>query len=230
MRQSFLLALCLTSPAMAQVEPVPGSENPRVQVINFVAGQPVRLPIAPSGALTVVLGPGEYVQTATIDDPSSYQVTVAAAADGFFVRSLRVGRTKLHVATDQRQYEFDLLTMDAANIPYLVYVAREMKAPAPISPPSPSAHVPGPGAYKLSGNKELRPASIRDDGARTFLQWEHDQAIPAVFSLDRLGREEMVNGYMRDGLFTIDRVHDRLVFRIDRAIARATRLKEKVGA
>jgi type IV secretion system protein VirB9 len=81
--------------------------------------------------------------------------------------------------------------------------------------------------YKLTGNKELRPSSIRDDGSKTYIQWDRDQPIPGVFALDRLGREEMVDGYMRDGTFTIDRIHDRLVFRIDDIKAEAARPSEK---
>jgi type IV secretion system protein VirB9 len=81
-----------------------------------------------------------------------------------------------------------------------------------------------PGEYKVSGNRELRPTLIRDDGLRTYIEWGPSQAIPAVFAADRRGREQMVNGAMRSGTFTIDRVYEHLVFRIDRAKAVARRL------
>src|SRR5579859_1876011 len=60
-------------------------------------------------------------------------------------------------------------------------------AEAPHSAEPVSAH------YKVSGNKELRPVQIRDDGNKVYIEWAPAQAIPAVFSLDGLGREEMVN-------------------------------------
>lgn len=77
--------------------------------------------------------------------------------------------------------------------------------------------------WKLTGNRELMPASIRDDGTKTYLEWNADQAIPAILAIDRLKREEMINGYMRGSIFTIDRVYDHLVFRLDKVSAEARR-------
>jgi len=45
-----------------------------------------------------------------------------------------------------------------------------------------------------------------------------------VFGIGYNGEEEVVDGYMRDGVFTIDRVYGELVFRIDKKRARARRL------
>ncbi|MCE7798377.1 TrbG/VirB9 family P-type conjugative transfer protein [Sphingobium sufflavum] len=85
------------------------------------------------------------------------------------------------------------------------------------------------GRYKLSGNRELMPSAIGDDGFKTYMQWSPEQPLPAVFSIDALGREEMVNGYMRGDVFTIDRVYDRLKFRIDKAQLTARRLPQRSG-
>lgn len=80
------------------------------------------------------------------------------------------------------------------------------------------------GRYKLSGAIELRPARISDDGTHTYITWASDQALPAVFAVTATGTEEMVDGYMRNDVFTIDRIHPQLVFRIDKKIARAKRI------
>lgn len=80
------------------------------------------------------------------------------------------------------------------------------------------------GHYKLSGAVELRPARISDDGTHTYIVWAPDQALPAVFAVTALGAEEMVDGYMRNDVFTIDRVHPQLVFRIDKKLTRAKRI------
>jgi type IV secretory pathway VirB9-like protein len=80
------------------------------------------------------------------------------------------------------------------------------------------------GRYKLSGAAELRPAQISDDGTHTYIVWAPDQALPAVFAVNARGTEEMVDGYMRNDIFTIDRVHPQLVFRIDKKLARAKRI------
>lgn len=79
------------------------------------------------------------------------------------------------------------------------------------------------GRYQLSGARELRPVEISDDGVRTYLRWHDEQELPAVFALGARGNEETVDGYMRDGIFTIDRINPRLAFRIDQRVAYATR-------
>jgi type IV secretion system protein VirB9 len=92
--------------------------------------------------------------------------------------------------------------------------------PVAMNPQAP--RVPG-AVYKLSGDRRLLPISIQDDGARVYLRWSASQALPAVFAVGDQGQEEVVNGYMRDDTFVIDRVYGRLVFRIDKARALASR-------
>jgi type IV secretion system protein VirB9 len=78
-------------------------------------------------------------------------------------------------------------------------------------------------SYRLKGSASVRPSRIGDDGQRTYIQWDEDQPIPAVFAPDKRGQEQIVDGYMRGDLFTIDRVYPRLVFRIDKDKAEAIR-------
>jgi type IV secretion system protein VirB9 len=80
------------------------------------------------------------------------------------------------------------------------------------------------GRYRLSGAVELRPVQMSDDGVRTYIVWSEQQDLPAVFAINTTGGEEMVDGYMRGTVFTIDRIHRRLMFRIDRKAARADRI------
>lgn len=83
--------------------------------------------------------------------------------------------------------------------------------------------------YRLSGEKSLRPLRIGDDGVHTYIEWSEDQALPAVFAVNALGEEEMVDGYMRQDIFTIDRVHQRLVFRLGKKLAKAERIVRQGG-
>jgi type IV secretion system protein VirB9 len=78
-------------------------------------------------------------------------------------------------------------------------------------------------SWKVRGHRSVRPVRISDDGLRTYLEWGAEQSLPAVFAIGTTGAEEVVDGYMRGGLFVIDRVHRQLVFRIDADRAVATR-------
>ena len=92
---------------------------------------------------------------------------------------------------------------------------------------APAASTPAPamvGRYRLSGARELRPREISDDGVHTYARWDEAQELPAVFALNARGQEEMVDGYMRGDVYTIDRIIPRLVFRIDAQTARADRV------
>ena len=83
------------------------------------------------------------------------------------------------------------------------------------------------GSYRLSGDRLLRPSLIWDDGAKTYLDWPANVELPAVFAIDGRGGETLVNGYLRNGRYVIDAVHSRLIFRLDRSMARADRRAER---
>lgn len=96
------------------------------------------------------------------------------------------------------------------------------------SPMMPALHIdptqPQAATWSMKGDRSIRPARIRDDGSRTYLEWRPEQPLPAVFAISPTGAEEVVDGYMRGEVFIIDRVHARLVFRIDRDKAVASRI------
>ena len=87
----------------------------------------------------------------------------------------------------------------------------------------PQAGAHGDGRYRLSGERALRPTSISDDGTHTYIAWPDHRALPAVYTFDAQGHEALVNGNMRGNLYVLDSVQRRLVFRIDRHVARAVR-------
>lgn len=217
-----LLLGFLCGRAGAEAGPRPDGLDPRVEAVHYVPDQPVYLDVPVDAMLAILLEPGEHVRRTTLRDPGTYQIAIPGKADSIFVHALGRRETLLAVVTDQRSYELVLRATSAATAPYLVYFAPQSVAAAKPTPPQ-MAPKGIPGRYKVSGNRGLRPVAIHDDGTHTYIQWDARQPIPAVFSLDDLGREEMVNGYMREGIFTIDRIHDQLVFRIDKARANARR-------
>ncbi|WP_037521643.1 TrbG/VirB9 family P-type conjugative transfer protein [Sphingobium yanoikuyae] len=190
----------------------------------------------PNSPIAVIIDADEQILSVEVSDPDAFQLTVADMADCLFIRSTRPNAEAIvNLKTDRRTYS--LTVRSAVGVPpyYMVYLSNAPASPALPHYASATPRSPAPqstmetGRYQLSGNRELRPSAIHDDGQRTYMQWPSDQALPAVFALDRLGREEMVNGFMRDDWFTIDRIHDHLVFRIDKAKAEARRLPQEVG-
>ena len=81
-------------------------------------------------------------------------------------------------------------------------------------------------SYTVQGDTAIGPSAISDDGIRTQIFYAPDQPLPAVFAIGPTGNEMSVNGYMRSNIYVIDRVFDKLVFRIDKARATAVRASQ----
>ncbi len=208
----------------AQVFPIPGAETPRIQIAEWQAGEPLVLTALPQTALTVMLEPGERIQRATLNGSPVWQVAISAEADSFQVTpGLGAVPASLSVETDRRAYSFLLETGDGLQAAYLVRLQYDGGQPA-YQPQAQAEILSGlDWTYRMRGDRSVRPTSIRDNGAKTVIEYAPGQALPAVFAIGPTGEEEVVDGYMRDGLFIIDRVHQELVFRIDKAKAIATR-------
>ena len=232
MRRLFasVLVAALAASASAQISPSPSFDDPRLQTVSYDPSRPVRLVAFADSSLTVILLPGEQIERVAVSDPLAFDAHATAANDSLSIRPLRPDATAtLLVDTAERRYEFALATGDGLAAAYVVRFVGGARAET-TAPDSPRSVAPSPitGEYRLSGEPTLMPSKIGDDGTRTYLEWDAYQSLPAVFGIGFNGEEEVVDGYMRNGVFTIDRVYSELVFRIDKKRARARRF-ERVG-
>jgi len=222
-----LLLAVLPGSALAQQAPTPSFDDPRLQSVAYDPTRPVRLVAFPNSTLTVMLLLGDRIERLVLSDPAAFDVDVTGPGDGLHIAPLRAdGAATLLVDTSLRRYEFDLATGEGLAAAYLV---RFVDPSSPSNSAPATAARPMIGEYRLSGERALLPSKIGDDGERTYLEWSEYQSLPAVFGIGANGEEEVVDGYMREGIFTIDRVYGELVFRIDRKRAKARRVRE-VGA
>ena len=229
MRRSvfFSLALIAASSTSAQVYPTLSQDSPRIQSVVWQPGQPIALTALPKTALTVMLEPGETISKITIEGNRSWDVRVSAEADSFQATpQAGAAPARLFVTTTSKTYEFSLEASLGLQAGYLV---RVLSPPLPYEEEAQLAEEPPSldWSYKLSGDRSVRPLSIGDNGIKTVIEYAPGQALPAVFAIGPSGDEEVVDGYMRDGRFVIDRIHQELVFRIDKEKANARRNKRK---
>lgn len=217
----------LASPLSAQVYPMPSAENPRIQSVEWSGGEPIVLTALPETTLTTLLEPGETILRIALGGDQEWKVSVSAENDSFQVTPPAQPRTAdLTVETTQRLYEFRLEVGRGLQAAYLVRFEREQQTLAASEAPAPEAPENLDWSYRLRGDKSVRPLSVRDNGEKTVIEYAPEQALPAVFAIGPTDDEEVVDGYMRDGRFIIDRVHSELVFRIDKEKATARRNKE----
>jgi type IV secretion system protein VirB9 len=220
------MVLALPGVAHAQIAPTP-TQDPRMAVVHADGQTPIALTLVPGRDLTVFIPAGEHVQGVTVGDSGSLHVAVPDSQDGIVLSALHaVSGVSLSVRTERQTYGFAVTAAFTGTAPWLVRIESggPSYAPPPIwTPPVFRA----PGTWKLNGDKALQPKSIRDDGLKTYIEWGPDQSLPAVFGIGATGSEEMVDGWVRQGTFVIDRVYPALVFRIDKAEASAKRSEIK---
>jgi type IV secretion system protein VirB9 len=221
----FLAALAAAPlSASAQVRPQPGQGDPRIQSIEYDADQVVQIQAAPGYQVTLELGSDELIENVAVGDSGAWQVTANRNGSRLFVKPVQSSvTTNMTVITNVRTYAFELVPLFGPS-PEMAYTIR-FRYPAPATAQaSAEAELIVEGRYRLSGERTLRPSRISDDGRHTYIEFPRDSAIPAIYAVDDRGQESLVNGMMRDDLFVIDSVVPRIVFRIDRHMARATRV------
>lgn len=213
------------APALAQELPSLSSDR-RVQTVAWSQDGVIPLAVEPGSSLTLILSASERIANVTVGDSAAFQVVVAGSGDSLFVKPLATfARTNMTVMTDARRYLFMLDSSGGPGSPYVVQLSYPAAASQGTLPEQPSLAL-AEGTWNVTGDRNLRPLKIRDDGLKTYIQWAPDQALPAVFAIPPSGGEEVVDGYMRDTVFVIDRVHPKLVFRIDNHTAIARRREE----
>ncbi len=217
------------------MQPMPGAGDPRLQSVDYEAGRVVQLRGAPGFQLMVELSPDEQVQNVAIGDAAAWQVSVNRNGDRLFLKpALADVSTNMTVITSVRTYNFDLyaLSTPAPDMPYTV----QFHYPPPSAAPQGAQFVDVSAAsrrlsrYRISGDQEIRPAAVTDDGQRTFIRWPVGSPIPAVYAPDRSGKEALVNGMMgTDDIFVVDGAPQKLIFRMDHNVARADRINARKG-
>ncbi len=220
---AFALLALVAAPASAQVRPQPGEGDPRIQSVMYDPNQVVLLQVPTGYQLTLEFAPDERIENVAVGDSGAWQVIPNKRGDRLFLKPVAGVTTNMTVVTDARTYIFELSPGQAGSAAYTV----RFRYPAPPPPETATtAATDGPGRYKVTGIKDIRPDAISDDGAKTYIMWRAEQTLPAVFVIDRDGHETLADGAMRDGRYVLDSVSDKLVFRLDKKLATATRVPQ----
>ena len=191
-------------------------------MVLYDPDQVVLLHVATGFQLTVEFAPDERIENVAVGDSGAWQVTPNRRGDHLFIKPIRSGVvTNLTVITDARTYVFELSAGLGGNPAYTI----RFQYPARPTTTTETSAIEA-GRYKLSGSLALRPDAMSDDGLKTYMIWRPEQTLPAVFVIDREGKETLADGAMRDGRYVLDSVNDRLIFRLDKESASAVRVPE----
>ena len=228
MKATFSALALLTALFAAQTSPAQTLQNDsRLETIAYQDGVTVPVNSAIGHGVMIVFAAGERVIAFDASDPQAFSIDESVNTGSLVIRTNRTPENpNITVRTQLRSYNFTVqvgMPEDADMVVQFIYADEDAVAAR-----GPALEVKKP-RYRVTGEASLRPSQISDDGTRTFLVWREDQALPAVFAINPFGDEEIVDGYMRAGIYTIDRVYPQLVFRIDRKAAKAERIVKEGG-
>ena len=196
--------------------------DPRIQLVPFSAGAVVTLAVDPGYAAVVSLGSEERVESIVVGDSATWQVTASKRGDDVVVKPLAgATATNMVIATADRHFVFQLQPASGGGSPYVLRFVYPDATPAhavPVAPLTP---------FGFRGQRTLFPAAMSDDGVRTTITWRKDVALPAVFAVEKDGREAIVNGRMVDGSFVVERIAAQFLFRLGKASAVASRRTQR---
>jgi type IV secretion system protein VirB9 len=226
MRRALTALGFLAALFVAQISPAQTLQNDsRLETVAYEDGATVPVNSAIGHGVMIVFAAGERVIAFDATDPQAFSIDESVNTGSLVIRTNRTPENpNITVRTQLRTYNllvFAGMPEDADMVVQFIYANEDTLVAR-----RPAVEVKKP-QYRVTGETSLRPTQISDDGTRTFLIWGEDQALPAVFSINPFGDEEIVDGYMRGGIYTIDRVYPRLVFRIDRKAAKAERITKE---
>lgn len=180
---------CLGTAALAEATPPRGAHDNRVRVTRHVDGQVYAINVTLTRATTIEFEEGERIVSIVAGDTSAFQFQSIPGDRVFAIKPTARGvQTNVTVYTDRRSYYF---TVRENSSPFYVvrfsYPARARKQ-AGTTPVRTAQNT----SYGVSGQSEITPIAIWDDGAFTYFRFRENAPVPAVFKVTN-GRERSVN-------------------------------------
>lgn len=156
---------------------------------------------------TIELGKDEEIKTVSMGDTTAWQIV--PSHNQIFIKPIEHdATTNMTLITNKRTYLFELYAEEAADIrdPNMAFYLRfiypdeedEDHIIVAASNNNSAPDLTHPEKYNfnytISGNEDIAPIKIYDDGEFTYLQFRDKNAqLPAIFAVDEERRESMVN-------------------------------------
>jgi type IV secretion system protein VirB9 len=234
MRRRFTHILALSvavviaaSPAMAERAPRKGNYDSRIRTVVYRADDVVKVEATYGVSLMITFGTDEVVETVSLGDSDAWAVVANRRNNVLFIKPIaKNADTNLTVITNKRDYSFDLYSHSGRaksgqtyKIKFLYpdeeYDAKLMdQARENVQNPNLSnldvANVNTDYAYK--GDDEVAPATVFDDGVKTFFKFKGD--VPAIYMVDGKRNETLVNSRREAEYIVVDGVKRQWTLRL----------------
>jgi type IV secretion system protein VirB9 len=235
---TFVILLFCTINAYAIRESRPTPTDSRIRVMVYNPNDVFKFTGYYGYQASIELGKDEEVVSISMGDTTSWQIV--PAGHRIFIKPMEPdATTNMTLITNKRTYFFELYAQETVDIrdPDMVFNVKflypEEEEEDHIKTFA-SGGVTGSGEpdlahpekfnfyYSISGNEEVAPIKIFDDGEFTYIQFrDKNMEIPAIFAVDEDLRESMVNFKLdpnNSNLIIIEQVFQKLTLRAGKKI------------
>ena len=225
----------ISNAALVDKTPRPIATDVRIRQVAYSANEVYEI-VGTYGYQTVIeFSEAEEIKLVAIGDSIAWQAVPMGSR--LFLKPVEPDTaTNLTVTTNKRFYYFNLIASKNRAKEALTYSVRfvysdtGITTPLPtdsrcndaeIKPPVPSLKAPTDFNfnYQISGSKEISLVRAFDDGQFTYLQFAGSVDVPAVFAVDRDGKESLVNSRIEGQYVVIERVASQFTLRNGSVVA-----------
>ncbi len=199
--------------AYAKQTPLSFATDSRIKQVAFQENNVVAIKGSPFTTTQLIFSQDEVIQDIEGGDSSSWMIShQETLANMLFIKPTSLGlKANLTIVTNKHTYYFDLnSSKELSNENKQTYavkfiypldekkklnrklkLAHERKSSLVSAPQNPRNYN---WQYSFSGNKQVMPLHVFDDGRFTYFELRPNQSVPAVFAIsDKSGCESVVN-------------------------------------
>ena len=215
-----IVSLLIFTQALAETEPSPGLQDPRIRTAAYSADQVYRLMGFVGYQTDLEFEAGETFVGLGAGDIEG--LSFVAADNHLFLKpkAAKIG-TNLTILTSRRTYQVDYsASAQRPDATQVVTYALRFTYPHVAQPGDEAMRVleapsrrPRNFDYWFCGDPSLKPTAAADDGVHTRLTFAPKAEQPAIFVLNEDGAESLLNFSMDQGDVILHRVSRRLILR-----------------
>ena len=225
----------ISTSALADKTPRPIATDVRIRQVAYSANEVYEI-VGTYGYQTVIeFSDSEEIKLVAIGDSIAWQAVPMGSQ--LFLKPVEPDTaTNLTVTTNKRFYYFNLVASKNKSKEALTYTVRFIYGDTGITTPPPTVSrnndVESKQAgqlskaptdfnfnYQVSGSKEISLVRAFDDGQFTYLRFASSVDVPAMFAVDRDGKESLVNSRVEGQYVVIERVASQFTLRNGSVVA-----------
>lgn len=213
-----LLAL-VAGGVSAETRPRPLATDARIRTFDYHEHEVYRVDLFMRFITSIEFAEGESIESIAFGDSASWYWERLNRGNVLMIKpTIPHAATNMVVHTDRRAYAFDLRArqarMGSKNINYRIAFRYPEEEAREAARRTEVATRPRDYDYRVSGEAGFEPVRVYDDEVRTVFDLPPNARRPAVFRVDPMGRETVVNVRHTVEGIVVDSVSDRWTLRI----------------